>query len=190
MATATATRPAKKAAAQPSDESRMQKIADSIQSTAEKLRDQVSNNVHDSGVAAKVRGVDVSLALIKMQRLVFDRSFKVLARVQKYSDKLVKKHIQGAHWMPNEGKDIVKEWSQMLNEGRADFQATVDRSYDLLKDCLERVRKEQVANGKKKPVAVSAPVHKAKPANKAKSAGKPKSVVKAKKRAPAAVATA
>ncbi len=172
MATATATRSTRKAATPASDESRMQKIADSIQSTAEKLRDQVSSNVHDSGVAAKVRGVDVSIALIKMQRSLFDRSFKVLARLQKYSDKLVKRHIQGAHWMPNEGKDIVKEWSHMLNEGRADFQATVDKSYDLLKDCLERIRNEQESAGKKKTVAESAAPSKAKGTSKTKSAAK------------------
>ena len=123
MATATATRSAKKGGTHPTDESRMQKIADSIQSTAEKLRERVTNGVHDSGTAAKVRSVDVTLALIKLQRSMFDRSFKVLARLQKYSDKLVKRHIQGADWMPCEGKDIVKEWSSMLDDGRVEYAA-------------------------------------------------------------------
>jgi len=182
MATATATKTAKKGAAHSSEESRMQKIADSIQSAAEKLRDRVSNSVHDSGTAAKVRSVDVSIALIKMQRSMFDRSFKVLARLQKYSDKLVKKHIQGADWMPSEGKDIVKEWSGMLDEGRVEFQKTVDKSYDLLKGCLERVRKEQLASGKKAPVSKSSAPLKAKKVTKTK--------VTAKKKRPVAAASA
>jgi hypothetical protein len=184
MATATATKTAKKGAAHTSDESRMQKIADSIQSTAEKLRDRVANGVHDSGTAAKVRSVDVSIAVIKLQRSMFDRTFKMLARIQKYSDKLVKRHVQGADWLPNEGKDIVKEWSHMLDEGRVEFEKTVDKSYDLLKEYLERVRKQQASAGKKTGVAKSPTVLKAKGSAKtkvkAKGAGKAKSMLKKK----------
>ena len=169
---ATASKTAKKAPVHGSDESRMQKIADSIQSTAEKLRDKVGDNVHDSGVAVKVRGVGVSIALVKLQHSLFDRSFKALARLEKYSDKLVKRHIQGAQWMPNEGKDIVKEWSQMLNDGRVDFQKTVDKSYDLLKGYLERIREEQASTAKKKPASKPAAAQQAKSAMKTKSAVK------------------
>ena len=174
----------------------MQKIADSIQSTAEKLRDQLANGVHDSGAAAKDRSVGVTIALIKLQRSMFDRSFKVLARLEKYSDKLMKKHVQGANWMPAEGKDIVKEWNQMLNDGRVEFQKTVDKSYDLLTDCLERIRKEQASVGKKTAAAVSAKVSKAKSATRAKivtrtkSAAKSQSAPKKSKRPSASTASA
>jgi hypothetical protein len=174
---ATAGKTTKKAAVKPSDESRMQKIADGIQSTAEKLRDKVKHNVHDSSVAVRSRTMGVTIALIKLQRSAFDRSFKALSSVQKYSDKLVKRHLQDAAWMPKEGKDIVKEWSQMLNEGRADFQNTVDKSYDLLTDCLERIRKEPVSIGKKKVVTKTAMAPKAKITVKAN--------IVAKKRRPA-----
>ncbi len=172
---ATASKTSKKAAVRPSDESRIQKIADGIQATAAKVREQVASNVHDSGAAAKVRSVDVTISVLKLQRSLFDRSFKVLARLQKYSDKLVKKHIQGAEWLPSEGKDIVKEWSGMLNDGRVEFQKTIDKSYDLLKDYLERVRKEQSSGGKKKVVSKASTV-----ASKAKSAAKPAVAGKAK----------
>ena len=161
--------------AKTSEESRMQKIADSIQTTADKLREEVKNRVQDSGSKAKVRSVDLAISLVKLQQTAFNRAFKEVAKLQKRSDKLVKSHIQDAEWMPAEGRDIVKEWSRMLNGGRDDFQKTLDKSYDLLKNGLERARKQQVAEGKKK----SAPAKK-KAAAKKKAVAKKKSATKKK----------
>jgi len=156
-----------------SEDSRMQKIADSIQTAADKLREQVKNRVKDSSTKAKVRSVDLAISLVKLQQSAFNRAFKELANLQKRSDKLVKAHIQDADWMPAEGKDIVKEWSRMLNDGREDFQKTLDKSYDLLKNGLERARKQQLADPKKK----AAPAKK-KPAAKKKVVAKKKPAAK------------
>lgn len=161
-----------------SEDSRMQKIADSIQNTADKLREQVTNRVQGSSAKAKVRSVDLAISMVKLQQSAFDRAFKEVAKLQKRSDKLVKAHIQDADWMPSEGSDIVKEWSRMLNDGRDDFQKTLDKSYDLLKNGLERARKQQLAEGKKK----------AAPAKK-KTAAKKKAVAKKKPAATKKAAT-
>lgn len=138
------------------DESRVKKLADNVQATAEKLRENVKGRIQDSGSTAKARGVDLAISLVKLQRTASDQAFKALAGLQVQGDKLVRQHIQEADWMPPEGKDIVKEWSRMLNEGRAEFCKTLDKSFGLLSDGLERVRKEQAAVSKKPVAAKSA----------------------------------
>ena len=146
------------------------RIGDTIQSLTEKVRKELSKRIKIPRGKAKARTVDFAIAVIKLQQSAFDSTFKLLTRVQERGDRLVKDHVEEAAWLPGEGRDIVKEWSRTLNDGRAEFQKTVDKSYDLLRDYFERVRKEQ--KGAPKTAAASAVAAKKKPAAKKKAAPK------------------
>ncbi len=153
-------------------------IADKIRSLTGDVRKNVSKRIEKPGRAAKVQTAELAVSLVKLQRSAFDKVLKVATKVQERADKAVKDRVQEAEWMPNEGKDIVKEWSRTLEDGRAEFQKTVDKSYDLLRGYFERVAKEQKTSGKKSPAAeVKAPVKK-KPAAKKKGAKRKAAPVK------------
>lgn len=157
---ATATSTAKKAAS---------RLSDSIQSFTDGVRGNVNKRLEGSSRAAKAQTAEVAVSLIKLQRSTFDKTLKAVAKVQKSTDAAVKKQVEKTSWLPKEGKDIVKEWSRTLEDGRAEFQRTVDRSYDLLRGFFERVAKEQKAA----PEAPATPAKK-KPAAKKKAAAKRK----------------
>jgi len=132
---------AKKSFGKKAKKSPVMKIADSAQSMAKSLRKDLSNRIDGAGSEAKMRAAKLAIIFINLQHSTFDRTFKLLSRVQKSGDKLVKDHVEEAVWLPEEGKEVVKEWSRTLNEGRVEFQKTVDKSYELLRTYFERVQK-------------------------------------------------
>ncbi len=145
-------------------------IADTVQSLADSLRKELTKRTGGSTRKAKIRGADLAVSAIKMQRSAVDKAFKIVTRVQESADKAVKGQMDDADWLPDEGKDIVKEWSRTLADGRAEFQKTVDKSYDLLRGYFERVKREQRTSGKK----AAAPKSKAKKKSRAKRPAKAK----------------
>ena len=160
-----------------SDAFSIQKLTDNIQKTADNLRKEVKTRLKDSSAKAKTQSFDLAISMAKLQQSALDQAFKQLANLQKRSDKLIKNYVQKADWMPSEGKNIVEEWSRMLNSGRDDFQQTMDKSYDLLKNGLERVKKDQKTATKKTTTAKKA--SKKKPtAAKKKAATKKKPAAK------------
>jgi len=155
---------------------------ESLGKYAEELRKQVEKGVDQSVGKTQKAATDVALKLVKLQRKTFDSTFKVIAKVQERSEKAVNDYVKGASWLPAEGKEVVKDWSRMLRDGRADFQKTVDKSYDLVGSYLGRLKKQ----GAKKP-AKKAPARKKKAAPKKKRATKKRAAKKrpAKKKAAA-----
>lgn len=149
------------------------KLTDGVQSMADNAWTELNKRVEGAGNSAKVRSAGLAIALIKVQRSAFDRTLKLLAQVQKQSDKLLKDHVEEAAWMPAEGRDIIKEWNRTLNDGRAEFQKTVDKSYDLLRMLFERVEKKA-----KQRTAKTSGSAKAAIAPKKKAPARKKSVVK------------
>jgi hypothetical protein len=147
-------------------------IREALESLTGKLRTQFNAQAGKAGGKAKVQTAELAVKLARVQRAALAKGFKVLAQVQERGEKAIKDHLDDATWLPGEGKDIVREWSRTLNDGRDEFRKTVDKSYELLGSYLERVEKEQ-----KKGAA------KAKPAVKKPQAAKKK--VAAKKKRPA-----
>lgn len=117
------------------------KSASKARSLTENLRKDLGKRIDGAGNEAKAQTAKLAVMLIKFQRSTFDKAIKVLSQVQKRGDKLVNQYAHESSWLPAEGKQAVKEWSRTLDHGRAEFQKTVDKSYDLVRMYFERVQK-------------------------------------------------
>jgi polyhydroxyalkanoate synthesis regulator phasin len=116
---------------------------DSVNSYVDDLRKQLGGIVEDSRSQTMQRTYHFAHSLLGLQRSTFDNAFKLITKVQERSEKLVDDQIATASWMPKEGKDVVREWSRTLREGRSEFQKTVDKSYDLLMSYFARIEKQE-----------------------------------------------
>jgi hypothetical protein len=164
---------AKKSAAKKSKGNAVTQIADKAQALAGNLRKDLGKRIDGAGGDAKIKAAKLAVMLIKLQRSAFDKAFKLLSQVQERGDKLVKNHVEDASWLPAEGKEVVKEWSRTLNDGRAEFQKTVDKSYDLLGTYFERIQKSGKPAARKAAAPVKkSPAGKKKPATKKSAAAK------------------
>jgi hypothetical protein len=149
----------------------VQKTLDDAVSRTEKLRDQLEARAEDTADQTRRRAAKLALSVVDFQKTTFDNTFKVITQLQEQSEKIVTSMLNDADWMPKEGKAVVKEWTNLLKSARRDFEKTVDRSFDLISDLLERVGDAKPAK-KKKAAAKKKTAAKKKPAAKKKAAAK------------------
>ncbi|MFM1919205.1 MAG: hypothetical protein RLZZ303_839 [Candidatus Hydrogenedentota bacterium] len=149
----------------------------------EALRDSLEKSAEDTAEQTTRRAAKLALAVVEFQKTTFHNTFKVLGQVQDQSTKAVSGMLLDADWLPREGKQVVREWSRVLHDGRKEFEHTVDKSFELVTHFLERMQDGKPAKKKASPAKKSAakkPVAK-KPAAKKAAVKKPV----AKKPAPA-----
>jgi hypothetical protein len=108
--------------------------------------DRLSQGADEVSVEARHQALKLLLSVIDIQKTALDHSIAVLAQAQDASAHAVTRLVKDAGWMPAEGKDVVKAWVKLLLHSRQEFQKTVDKSFDLLTDYLERV--DGARNGK------------------------------------------
>ena len=117
----------------------------SITDRAEKLKEKIGKRAEDAAAGTQRRATKLMLSVIDFKKTTFDNTFKVITQLQEQSEKVIQNLAEDAGWLPKEGVAIVKEWLRMLRAGRADFQKTVDKSFDLVTDYFERVVKTDAA---------------------------------------------
>lgn len=118
---------------------------DGVVSTTEKLRDELERRAEGAADQTRRRAAQLALSVIDFQKTTFDNSFKLIGQIQEQSEKMVSDLVSDSTWMPNEAKSIVDEWQKMLRGARTEFQRTVDKSFDLIANYLDRVRKDEVS---------------------------------------------
>lgn len=92
----------------------------------------------DAALAAKRRAAKLALGIIDFQKTTFDHTLAILGRAQDSSAALLTSMLQEADWVPAEGKQVAKEWTELLAQGRREFEKTVGTSFDLITDYIGR----------------------------------------------------
>ncbi len=118
------------------DTSVMKKTADSARKLINRAQDSLKGI---SGDAARTKAAEMSVKGIEMQKKAFDRALNALGRLQDQSAKQVHKMAKNVSWVPAEGKEAVDEWASMTTNSRKEFQASMDKSFDLLIKYFKRV---------------------------------------------------
>lgn len=142
------------------------------------------------------RAARLAMNVVDFQKSTFDSSIDALGRLQKRSDKLVRRAVKDATWMPGEGKDVVEEWVSTMEKARADFKRTTDKSFDLVLRYLKRLErgdgaaKKPAKKSTKKKAAAKRKTARKKPAKRqAKSKAKTKTKTKSKAKASSSAGT-
>ena len=147
------------------------------------LSDKAQEQIEGMRTGAQRQAVKGAQQLVSMHRKVSEKTFGLMADVQERSEKAVKDMLRNADWVPPEGKDVVDQWTAMLHTGRARFEETTERSFDLIADYLERVEADLTpAKGRKKSAAKSKSRKKSSTKKKSAAKGKKKSAAKSKKK--------
>lgn len=154
----------------------VQDSIDKVASKAEELRDNLKKRAEDAASGTQRRATKLVLSVVDFEKTTFDNTFKILSQLQEQSEKLVQNLVEGVGWLPKEGKSIAKEWIRMLRTGRADFKKTVNKSFDLLTDYLDRVSKAD-GDAAKAPAAKTVTKKKAAKKKAVKKAAKPAATI-------------
>ena len=94
------------------------------------------------------RASELVLNIVELNKATFDGTAKIVTSVQEKTEDRFVKVVADASWMPKEGRKVIVEWVRMMRRGRNDFRKTVDASFDLVHDYIERVVTVKAKNGK------------------------------------------
>ncbi len=168
-----------------------QTVVDDIGKLADDIGKEFGRRMDDSYDKSRKLAVKGMLKVLKLQRNTLDKTFDLVAKVQKRSEDMVEKRLSNASWMPEEGRGVLDEWTATLRQGREDFQKAIDKSNDLMTSFLKRVekgktgpkkvteKKTDAAKPAAKKIAAKKKTAAKKPAAKKKSAPKKKSAASA-----------
>lgn len=95
------------------------------------------------------RAADMALRTIELQRKAFNTAIRSLGGLQDQTGKMLHRFAKSASWVPDEGRQVVDEWTRVTKRGREEFQKTMEKSSDLLTQYFERVKKGGAAPKKK-----------------------------------------
>jgi len=123
------------------------------------------------------RAAKLAKNVVEFEKTTFDGTAKLAGGLQERSEKLLLQVINQSEWLPKEVKKGVDEWVKMVRRARADFTKTMDRSFKLMNDLIERM---EAAEAPKKARAHHASSTSGKPKRKTRK----RAPAKAKRRAP------
>jgi hypothetical protein len=106
----------------------------------------VADRTRDAG---SKRAADMALRTIELQRKAFNGAIRGIGSLQDRTGKMLHQFAKSASWVPDEGRQVVDEWTKVTKRGREDFQRSLDKSFDLLSQYFERVKKGGPAPKKK-----------------------------------------
>lgn len=141
-----------------------------------------------TATASKTASLASAKHLVKLQKASMKAGLGLVTRVQDYTEKALRGAIKDGKWLPEEGKDVVDEWADMMDGGVKEFSRVVDKSFDLVIKYIERLEKEaekgnktKAATGAKKTAAAKKSPAKKAPAKKASAKKAPAKKKSAKK---------
>ena len=67
--------------------------------------------------------------MVQFNKTAFDNSFKAMTLVYEQNEKMLDAFLSQATWMPEEGRNALKEWTDSYKKGCQDFKRMVDENY-------------------------------------------------------------
>ncbi len=70
--------------------------------------------------------------LVGFNRMAFENTFNTVANFQDQMEKIFSSALQGAPWLPEDGKKAVDEFVKTFKQGRDDFKKIVEQSFEKI----------------------------------------------------------
>ena len=84
------------------------------------------------------RASKLALRAVEFQRSVYERTTKAVNGLQDRAENNVLDRVKGSKRVPTEAKAVVSEWIKFSQKNRESFTKTVEKSYDLVGQLIER----------------------------------------------------
>ncbi len=72
--------------------------------------------------------------MIDFHKATFDNSFNAMTTLQEQGEKMVGMFLDQAAWLPEEGKKIIREWTDTYKKGRLEFRKNVEAQFEKVEN--------------------------------------------------------
>ena len=74
--------------------------------------------------------------MVEFNRGAFNNAFNAMVMVQDQNETLANTLLNQATWLPEEGKQAVKEWVAAFKKGREEYKKAVDEAFSKVEAYL------------------------------------------------------
>jgi len=85
---------------------------------------------------------DMLKQMLQFNKSTFDNSFSAMITVQEQNEKMVSTFLEQAAWIPDEGKNLIREWVAAYKKGISDYKGMADANYKKVVDYFETAAKK------------------------------------------------
>jgi hypothetical protein len=75
--------------------------------------------------------------ILDFNKNTFDSGLNVMMNISEQNEKMFRSLMDQASWMPDEGKKLVFQWSDLYRKGFEDFKKAADENYKTVVEYLE-----------------------------------------------------
>ena len=108
-------------------------------------RHRAATQTEDAVEQTRRKAAQFALSVLDFEKTTFDNTFKLIDKLQKQTETLVKTYVGKAEWMPEEGRAMVQDWTRMLQSNRREFLKTVDKSFEYMTQYVRRLEEKPQA---------------------------------------------
>ena len=74
---------------------------------------------------------------VDFQKATFDNTFHAITMIQDQTEKAFNTLLETGMWpLPEEGKKVLKEWTQAFKKGRDEFKKVMDEGFCKAENCF------------------------------------------------------
>ena len=86
---------------------------------------------------------DMLKQMLQFNKSTFDNSFTAMLTVQEQNEKMINTFLDQAAWIPEEGKNLIREWVAAYKKGITDYKDLADTNYKKVVDYFETAAKNK-----------------------------------------------
>lgn len=163
------------------------RLFDALNDLVSRTVDMAGDIIETGSSSSKDFSFSTAKRLLEIQQGTIKTGLGLVSKANKQVDKILRDSVKKQEWMPEEGKECVDEWADMLDAGLTEFSRVVDSSFEKILQVVERSsKKEDKADTKAEAKAAPAKKAATKKAAASKATTKKPAVKKpATKKAPA-----
>ena len=81
--------------------------------------------------------VKFSKQIIDLQKASFGNAYNTISLLQNQSERLANLALAKSPWFPQEGRNVLDEWTGLYKKSREEFKNTIIDGYDSVKSLLD-----------------------------------------------------
>lgn len=87
--------------------------------------------------------------MFDFQKASFDNSYKAMSMIRVQGEKFVESMVSYWPWVPEEGKNAMKEWNELCQKNSDDFKEMMDNNFQKMEDLFFAESAKSGAKAKK-----------------------------------------
>jgi hypothetical protein len=76
--------------------------------------------------------------IVEFHKSAIENTYSVMTNLTEQNDKMLRSFVDQAHWIPEEGRNLIKEWGDVYRKGAKDLKKAAEENYKMVLDYIDK----------------------------------------------------